>query len=146
MNVWPTTTTVTKMLLAATLKDYGIVSATKVMKGTGQTARVTKIFFNMNKIKVQTCCTKYSLGKIILVMYNSMGTKWQNTPKVWDSELGLSLLLFLLRICFLLDINECTKNQHDCHLDATCSNTEGSWECFCNQGYEKNGTQCEGIL
>ena len=91
MNVWPTTTTVTKMLLAATLKDYGIVSATTVMKGTGQTATVTKTFFNMNKIKVQTCCIKYSPGKIILVMYNTMGTKWQNTPK----DLG-----FRIRIVF----------------------------------------------
>ena len=46
----------------------------------------------------------------------------------------------------LLDINECEVSKHDCHEDATCNNIKGSWECFCNKGYQgENDTYCEGI-
>ena len=42
------------------------------------------------------------------------------------------------------DINECITNEHNCHDDATCNNTKGSWKCFCNQGYKGNGVDCDG--
>ena len=45
-----------------------------------------------------------------------------------------------------LDVNECMTNQHNCHEDAYCNNTKGSWTCFCNFGYDGNGTDCRGIL
>ena len=44
----------------------------------------------------------------------------------------------------LPDINECVTNEHNCHDDATCNNTKGSWKCFCNQGYKGNGADCDG--
>ena len=44
----------------------------------------------------------------------------------------------------MLDINECVTKQHNCHNDAACVNDKGSWRCFCNQGYEGNGTFCQG--
>lgn len=47
-------------------------------------------------------------------------------------------------IKFLVDIDECMTNNHNCHEDATCSNTKGLWDCFCNKGYEGNGTNCHG--
>lgn len=47
-------------------------------------------------------------------------------------------------IKFLVDIDECMTNNHNCHEDATCSNTKGLWDCFCNKGYEGNGTNCQG--
>ena len=34
-----------------------------------------------------------------------------------------------------LDINECTENVAICGIH-TCSNTDGSYECICNAGYE----------
>ena len=41
-----------------------------------------------------------------------------------------------------LDINECSDNP--CHVDATCTNTIGSFECTCKRGYRGNGLQCVG--
>ena len=46
----------------------------------------------------------------------------------------------------LLDVDECVKKDDNCHADAACSNTKGAWECFCNQGYEGNGTHCKGTF
>ncbi|CAH3180750.1 unnamed protein product, partial [Porites evermanni] len=42
------------------------------------------------------------------------------------------------------DINECTTSAHDCHAEAVCSNTDGSFTCNCNQGYTGDGEDCAG--
>jgi len=36
-----------------------------------------------------------------------------------------------------LDIN-------DCHIEAICTNTIGSYTCECQQGWAGDGIQCEG--
>ena len=44
----------------------------------------------------------------------------------------------------LLDINECDEGSHNCkHI---CTNTAGSFECSCNNGYrlDDNGRNCLG--
>ena len=43
-----------------------------------------------------------------------------------------------------IDINECDAKTHQCHKDAYCNNTKGSYNCTCNVGYDGNGTYCEG--
>ncbi len=47
---------------------------------------------------------------------------------------------------FLTDIDECAANTHDCHLYATCTNTDGSFTCACNAGYTGDGKSCSGEL
>ena len=42
------------------------------------------------------------------------------------------------------DINECQENTDTCHDNATCSNTEGSFDCQCKQGYTGDGINCAG--
>ena len=32
-----------------------------------------------------------------------------------------------------------------CHVNATCNNTIGSYQCKCVAGYAGNGVNCEGI-
>ena len=39
-------------------------------------------------------------------------------------------------------MNECTNGADWCHDDATCNNTEGSYTCTCNPGYNGNGFCC----
>ena len=42
------------------------------------------------------------------------------------------------------DINECDTEEHGCmHI---CNNTEGSYECLCEDGYEltEDGRNCTG--
>ena len=37
------------------------------------------------------------------------------------------------------DIDECVLQIHDCHENATCENTAGSYNCKCNQGFTGDG-------
>ena len=46
----------------------------------------------------------------------------------------------------ILDIDECTMGTDNCAPEATCTNTEGSFTCTCNQGYTGNGTSCTGKI
>ena len=45
----------------------------------------------------------------------------------------------------LLDINECDEGSHNC--EHNCTNTVGSFECFCNSGYRLDGNRrnCSGM-
>ena len=48
------------------------------------------------------------------------------------------------------DIDEC-KEVHDikmneCHPNASCINTQGSYRCSCNPTYIGNGSECEGTF
>ena len=43
------------------------------------------------------------------------------------------------------DIDECEYGYHDCHADATCTNTPGSWTCTCNEGYQQTGAICNDV-
>ena len=41
-----------------------------------------------------------------------------------------------------IDINECLENNRECDINATCTNTIGSYECHCKPGYIGNGIEC----
>ena len=40
---------------------------------------------------------------------------------------------------FFLDINECALGTHNCHANATCSNTFGGFYCKCKAGFTGDG-------
>jgi len=40
------------------------------------------------------------------------------------------------------DINECQVNPPVCHPTALCQNTEGSYNCYCNQGFNYANNKC----
>ena len=54
---------------------------------------------------------------------------------------------------FFVDINECVRDQisdeyqhleHNCHVDANCTNTKGSFYCNCLKGFSGDGVTCVG--
>ena len=64
-----------------------------------------------------------------------------------------NFLLLLLFVPFskamslsCLDIDECGTNTDNCHADANCTNTKGSFYCTCHTGYSGDGVICEGKI
>ena len=45
---------------------------------------------------------------------------------------------------FISDLDECQMSTHNCSDNATCINTEGSFNCSCKPGYRGNGYNCSG--
>ena len=57
-------------------------------------------------------------------------------------------IVFFIRIenlfGILSDVNECAMNMSRCDDNANCTNTDGSYNCSCNHGYEGDGFNCTG--
>ena len=51
----------------------------------------------------------------------------------------------MFRSCFS-DLDECLSDARPCDVNASCTNSDGSYSCVCNQGFTGNGTVCDGIF
>ena len=54
------------------------------------------------------------------------------------------LNVFLRRIIFSPDIDECSAETSPCDENADCTNSDGSYSCTCKQGFDGDGTICKG--
>ncbi|XP_068736615.1 leukocyte tyrosine kinase receptor-like [Montipora capricornis] len=65
--------------------------------------------------------------------------------KYWMSSIkpGIPVLAF----CDMKteDVNECTASSPVCHVNATCNNTLGSYQCTCKPGYAGDGNTCKAF-
>ena len=53
------------------------------------------------------------------------------------------LLFCSLPCCtYNTDIDECENGEDNCHENANCTNTVGSYTCSCNPGYTGDGVNC----
>ena len=54
--------------------------------------------------------------------------------------------MFNIKTYYLTDINECDTDNGGC--EHNCTNTPGSYQCQCREGYEtnNNGRNCTGIM
>ena len=55
-----------------------------------------------------------------------------------------SVLIIHCLTSFFPDINECEAGKHNCHANASCKNTKGSFVCICKPGYSGDGVNCTG--
>ena len=46
---------------------------------------------------------------------------------------------------YCLEVNEREIGFHNCHANADCLNTDGSFECSCKDGYEGDGNVCDDV-
>jgi len=43
-------------------------------------------------------------------------------------------------------VNECLNGENDCSTNALCENTQSSYTCTCNDGYDGDGVTCTGTF
>ncbi len=49
-----------------------------------------------------------------------------------------------MKYFYVSDIIDCDEDP-PCHVNATCNDIPGSYECNCSQGFTGNGTNCDGM-
>ena len=76
-------------------------------------------------------------GNLILTIYLSPFYQEKLTNVRFYQFPGYSL-------AFILDVDECEGDTHDCDTNAVCTNTAGGYTCGCIDGYSGNGTSCRG--
>ena len=50
--------------------------------------------------------------------------------------------IIFIFLCNCVDVNECDDSP--CGEYATCTNSDGSYHCSCNDGFSGDGEQCSG--
>ena len=60
-----------------------------------------------------------------------------NCSTFYHLNLNLRFIVFMWT-----DINECSGKTHNCHLNAFCTNTKGSYGCICKEGYTGDQKSC----
>ena len=67
---------------------------------------------------------------------------WRKTALVM---LITTILISTIAIILILtDVDECQRGEDNCHTFASCNDTEGSYHCFCNEGFIGDGVNCTG--
>ena len=72
----------------------------------------------------------------------------ENCAEMWDNGYWNDAPCTQRRpsICEIpANANECVLGTANCHYEATCSDTIGSYLCTCNAGFTGNGTVCKDI-
>ena len=67
--------------------------------------------------------------------------------RLTDLKICLDIVCKLNVYCsvyFYLDIDECKEQIFNCHADALCNNTNGSYNCTCKAGFSGDGHVCAG--
>jgi hypothetical protein len=63
-----------------------------------------------------------------------MTERWSDVDRTLRGSLGLAAGTGIgAEGC--INVNECIEETHNCHTNAACIDTDGSFECACNAGY-----------
>ena len=123
-------------------------------------------------IKNRNCCISSILGFAFGLKQKSIAEPGAREPRyfesgapeprspepLWDPDIinNYIILVTILTTCLFRqnrfniyfnyhsDADECLNNSHNCSENATCTNTEGSFNCSCKPGYIGNGHNCSG--
>ena len=68
---------------------------------------------------------------------------WVCTKSVWTLPAAINMSSYI-HVSPTTDIDECAQDQDDCHPNAACVNTVGSYTCQCNTGFQGDGRGCTG--
>ncbi|XP_078367311.1 microfibril-associated glycoprotein 4-like [Oculina patagonica] len=67
------------------------------------------------------------------------------SSKYWLDPTGTGTAVLVYCDMNLEDIDECITGNHDCDVNANCTNTVGGHNCTCKEGFHGNGSSCSAL-
>ena len=92
----------------------------------------------------QSCFTATWNWKVSELSKSKINLHWVFYSVSLSCLLKESFLVNFLSISFQLDIDECKGSNNVCDDNAYCSNTVGSYNCTCKEGFTGDGHSCSG--
>ena len=120
MSVRMERTTVMRMHSALTQREVSPAPATLVTLEMGSTVQVSYSFISIYKVMSKI----FRLIRSIYTMY---------------------MYTYLLACMCSTDIDECELETYLCSPNANCTDTDGSFNCTCREGFEGDGFNCTGM-
>lgn len=132
------------LLLRIWIVWWTILGYTRVIRNVWWGRQANKINFELNLTQVLA-----KLNHLLTVTFSDVF--WCGTS-LWNCTDSLPwLAMFETNACTpcfpcisLVDVDECEQGSHSCSVHAKCSNTYGSYGCFCVTGYHGSGFSCQG--
>ena len=94
--------------------------------------------------RISNCTSIYCITQISM---NALTVIWKNVVTMrCVATLQALIVVYVTVYLVFTDDDECANQGggNNCHADAFCTNTVGSFTCECNTGYSGNGVTCEG--
>ena len=99
---------------------------------------VQDVIFVQKKLKIVLTLTAPTLVLVLLAMKErirqDLNTKARSSKKD---------VLYLRKGDLCDDIDECSTNETECDENARCQNTDGSYKCYCEEGFYGTGRFCQ---
>ena len=118
------------------------------VKQTTTKKNVTKMSIELQHFRalVPSLETANTALKVMFILYELLSDHdpgW-SSKTTQDKHKRTSKDYLFFKLC-VLDIDECSNSTlNDCHMNATCNNMPGGFNCTCNVFFSGDGTDCEG--
>ena len=104
----------------------------------------------LGNTRIHTLKPRKKYGLYTLLDGNIVGRTTRQTDNKsnkirWDRQSRRTQVLTSSNMIFA-DLDECQEQNHNCDGMAHCSNTVGSFNCTCLQGFTGDGISCFGMI
>ena len=128
-------------------RDTAVAVTTELIFFVMQILMSVRLMTPTTVMKMQTVQTQRGVTTALVTLVT---LEMESAVQVGHSSIIFNLISLRVQIecnySLIIDINECDQEVHTCHSNAKCTDTVGSFNCTCREGFEGDGVNCTGKL